>query len=128
MTLYNYSPRLNVSDTLRLLNEAKAFATVFGVERLDYLIGFSNNTESTSIPLPSVAETEILTEVEAIGLELNSTLVSLIVECSVHDVRYAIAVVQETRKRETLNNPEGLFYRVLENKRKSNSFGFMQMR
>ena len=30
-------------------------------------------------------------------------------ECSIQDVRYAIAVVEQTRKRETLRNPEGLF-------------------
>lgn len=94
------------------------------MERLDHLTGFPNATENTANARINHSDSEILTEIEVLGLELNSTLVSLIMECSIQDVRYAIAVFEQTRKRETLRNPEGLFYRVLENKRKSNNFGF----
>jgi len=114
-----------ISDTLRLLTEAKAFADHFGVERLDHLTGFSTIVESkTDAQQSAFTNTDILSEVEAIGLILNATLVALIKDCSVQDVRYAIDVVKEICKRETVKNPEGLFYRVLDNRRKCNGFSF----
>ena len=120
----NYNAGLKVSQVLNLVKEAKAFADTYGLERLDHLTGFPSASENIANAQANHSDSEILTEVEVLGLELNSTLVSLIMECSIQDVRYAIAVVEQTRKRETLRNPEGLFYRVLENKRKSNGFGF----
>lgn len=119
-----YNAMRNISETLRLLGEAKAFADSFGVERLDYLTGFASIVQSKAYPQPTFTTTDILSEVEAIGLILNATLVTLIKECSVEDVRYAIDVVKEIYKRETVKNPEGLFYRVLDNKRKSKAFDF----
>lgn len=116
----NYNAKQNISETLRLLTEAKAFADSFGVECLDYLTGFSSIVQSQTDPQPALTSIDILSEVEGIGLVLNFTLVALIKDCSVHDVRYAIDVVKEICKRETVKNPEGLFYRVLNNKRTCN--------
>lgn len=119
----NYTLRLQVSQTYQLVKEAKDFADKYGLKRLDYLTGFLDATDNIANTQINHSDSEILTEVEVLGLEINSTLVSLIMKCSIQDVRYAIAVVEQTRKRETLRNPEGLFYRVLENKHKSNGFG-----
>ena len=120
----NYTLRLKVSQTYQLVKEAKSFADKYGSKRLDHLTGFSNPTENIANTQVNHSDSEILTEVEVLGLELNSTLVSLIMECRIQEVRYAIAIFEQARKRETLRNPEGLFYRILENKRKSNSFSF----
>lgn len=125
MNYSNYSARLLFSQELRLaLKDARAFADEYGLERLDHLTGFPRVTENIENTPVNHSDSEILTEVETIGLQLNSTLVSLIMKCSIQDVRHAITVVEQTSKRETVKNPEGLFYRVLQNKRKSNNFGF----
>lgn len=113
-----------VSQALQFVKETHDLVNKLGLKRLDYLTGFTEISENNTRTQINHSDSEILTEVEVLGLELNSTLVSLIMECSIQDVRYAIAVVEQTRKRETLRNPEGLFYRVLENKRKSYGFGF----
>ncbi len=124
MNYFDYTSGSKVSQALSLVKEAKAFADRYGLERLDHLTGFPSVAENIANTQLNHSDLEILTEVETIGLKLNSTLVSLIMECSIQEVRYAIAVVEQARKRETLRNPEGLFYRVLEKKCKSNGFGF----
>ncbi|MBD1924522.1 hypothetical protein H6F77_26150 [Microcoleus sp. FACHB-831] len=56
-------------------------------------------------------------QVKASGLTLNSNLENLIRQSRVEDVRYALKVVEDKRKQEVVKNPEGLFYRVLVNRR-----------
>ena len=124
MNYINYTAEFKVSQALQLVKETQVIADMLGLERLDYLTGYTKMSENIANTQVNHSDSEILSEVEKVGLELNSTLVSLIMECSIQEVRYAIAVIEQTRKRETLRNPEGLFYRVLENKRKSNRFGF----
>ncbi len=63
----------------------------------------------------------ICAQVKASGLRLNSNLENLIRQSRVEDVRYALKVVEETRKREVVKNPEGLFYRVLVSRRQAYS-------
>ncbi|MEP0755398.1 hypothetical protein NDA03_24595 [Trichocoleus sp. Lan] len=59
----------------------------------------------------------IRAQVKASGLTLDTNLERLIRQSRIEDVRYALKVVEETRKREVVRNPEGLFYRILVNRR-----------
>lgn len=115
----NNNSRLDILEALRsLIKEANNFASAFGEERLDHLIGFPGQERTISNVQSDVTSVDILTEVEeATRLKLNSTLVALIKACSVQDVRYAIEVFKETCKREIVDNPGGLFYSILDKKR-----------
>ncbi len=110
---------LDTVERLRsLISDAINFASAFGVERLDHLIGFSNQERTISNVQSDDTSVDILTYVKhATGLKLNQTLIALIKACSVQDVRYAIEVFEETRKREIVYNPGGLFYSILDKKR-----------
>jgi len=112
-------------DTLErrrsLISDATNFASTFGVDRLDHLIGFPDQERTIPNVQSDVTSIDILTEVEeATGLKLNPTLIVLVTACSVQDVRYAINAFGEACKREKVKNPGGLFYWILDNKRKSN--------
>ena len=115
--------RLDTLERRRsLISDAINFASAFEVERLDHLIGFSNQERTIPNVQSDDASVDILTEVEeATGLKLNPTLVALITACSVQDVRYAIKAFGEACKREIVENPGGLFYWILDKKRKSNA-------
>lgn len=60
-------------------------------------------------------------EVEALGLELNPNLIAEIAQSSEQQVKTAIAKYKTYAR---VKNPEGLFYRILNNEPKSNSSSF----
>ena len=56
----------------------------------------------------SAADAEILNEVEAIGIYLHPKLEQFVLDAAVDVVKDALAVVKETRAKETVRNPAGL--------------------
>jgi hypothetical protein len=87
-------------------------------------LGSYSNHDSSELPenkpwdvLLALIHEFICAQVKASGLTLNSNLENLLRQSRLEDVRYALKVVEETRKREAVRNPEGLFYRILVNRR-----------
>lgn len=64
----------------------------------------------------SAADAEILNEIEAIGIHLHPKLEQFVLDAAVDVVRDAIAVVKETRAKETVRNPAGLLVEAIKNK------------
>lgn len=69
-----------------------------------------------------VIEVNIFDEVQAVGISLNHTLKDRIMRCNVQKVRLAIEEYKRVSQQEVIDNPGGMFYRILE--KKSNGFGF----
>ncbi|GJD19580.1 hypothetical protein RIVM261_045360 [Rivularia sp. IAM M-261] len=69
-----------------------------------------------------VIEVNIFDEVQAVGISLNHTLKDRIMRCNVQQVRLAIEEYKRVSQQEVIDNPGGMFYRILE--KKSNGFGF----
>lgn len=69
-----------------------------------------------------VIEVNIFDEVQAVGISLNHTLKDRIMRCNVQQVRLAIEEYKRASQQEVIDNPGGMFYRILE--KKSNGFGF----
>jgi hypothetical protein len=64
----------------------------------------------------SAADAEILNEVEAIGIYLHPKLEQFVLDAAVDVVKDALAVVKETRAKETVRNPAGLLVEAIKNK------------
>lgn len=115
----------------RYLEKVGELAEAHGAERLERWMqfgGFSQTapdasppTNSASDASPTASSADMLAEVEALGLELNPNLITLIVNSSIKQIKTAIAKYKTYRQ---LTNPEGLFYRILDNERKSDHSSF----
>jgi hypothetical protein len=95
------------------------------VERWMQFGGFSQaapdaspSSNSASDASPTSNSADMISEVEALGLELNPKLITQIVNSSVQQVKTAIAKYKTYRQ---VTNREGLFYRILDNEPKSDS-------
>jgi hypothetical protein len=88
-----------------------------GLKRLDRLLELSGVYDRTPDTQPAFAKDNILSEVEAAGIQLNSTLLNQIGRSSLQEVRNAVDAYKKICKRETVKNPGGLFYHLLENQR-----------
>lgn len=115
----------------RYLEKVGELAQAHGAERVErwmQLSGFAPTAPDTSsfgnrafAASPTSSSADMFAEVEALGLELNPNLITLIVNSSVQQVKTAIARYKTIRQ---LTNPEGLFYTILKNERKSDESNF----
>lgn len=74
------------------------------------------------LDIQPIIEVNIFDEVQAVGIPLNHTLKDRIMRCNVQKVRLAIEEYKRVSQQEVIDNPGGMFYRILE--KKSNGFGF----
>ena len=115
----------------RYLEKVGELAEAHGADRVERWMqfgGFSQTAPDASPPSnsatdasPTSSSADMFAEVEALGLELNPNLITLIVKSSVQQVKTAIARYKTIRP---LTNPEGLFYTILKNERKSEESNF----
>lgn len=115
----------------RFLEKLGELAQAHGADRVDrwmQLGGFAPAAPETSsfgngafAASPTSSSADLLGEVESLGLELNPNLITLIANCRVQQVKTAIAKYKTCRP---LTNPEGLFYTILKNERKSDESNF----
>jgi hypothetical protein len=113
------------------LEKVGELAQAHGADRVDrwmQLGGFAPTAPDTSSfgngafgASPTSSNTDLLGEVEALGLELKPNLITLIARSSVQQVKIAIAKYKTYRP---LSNPSGLFYTILKNEPKGEEPNF----
>jgi hypothetical protein len=110
----------------RYLEQVKELTGTYGAEKvlefmqLGGLIATTPKNGSTaSAPSDTKSQetsgTDLIDEIEVLGLELNPQLINLIAKSAVQHVKTAIAKYKTYRQ---VTNPEGLFYRILTNEQR----------
>lgn len=120
-----------LTQTNRLLENVRELTAIYGAEKvLEFMqLGGLISTAPVSEPSSTASDTklqegsglDLIDQVKDLGLELNPQLISLLGKSTVKQVKCAIAKYKTFHK---LTNPEGLFYRILVNERKSDQSNF----
>ena len=115
----------------RYLEKVGELAQAHGAEQVERWMQFggfsqtapdaSPSSNSATDASPTSSSADMFAEVEALGLELKPNLITLIVNSSIPQIKTAIAKYKTYHR---LTNPEGLFYTILDNERKSNHSTF----
>lgn len=114
-----------LTQTNRLLENVKELTPVYGSEKviefmqLGGLFQTTPNSESIDANLVDIKSQksnslDLMGKVESLGLELNPKLINLITTSTFAQVKIAIAKYKTYQK---VDNPEGLFWRILTNER-----------
>ncbi|OKH40153.1 hypothetical protein NIES2119_04330 [[Phormidium ambiguum] IAM M-71] len=115
MSNFNTNPTERLQEFNKCLANVKELAGgPIGLERLDRLMQFSG-IDNVSSSAPALTVSEILSEVEAAGIELTPGLVLLVNSSSPQNVANALSNYIKAYGKGGGNNPTNLFYRILEN-------------
>ncbi|MFB2934138.1 hypothetical protein ACE1B6_02575 [Aerosakkonemataceae cyanobacterium BLCC-F154] len=128
MSNFNTNPTALRSEHLERLQEFnKCLANVkelaggpIGLERLDRLMQFSG-IDNVSSSASALTVSEILSEVEAAGIELTPGLVVLVNSSSPQNVANALSNYIKAYGKGGGNNPANLFYCILKNENQRRS-------
>jgi hypothetical protein len=115
-----------LTQTNHYLEQVKELTATYGAEKvlefmqLGGLIATTpKNGSIGSAPSDTKSQessgADLIDEIEVLGLELNPQLINLIGSSTVGQVKTAIAKYKTYRR---VDNPEGLFWRILSNERK----------